>query len=122
MPDNHDHLPNVGVVGSLIVWILVSLFGVSLTVLKRSIPMAQAAFYMALASFVGPSLCYLVFAIWPSGPWYVGIPICTICSLSIIGVALFFDNVSNKVGKADPFDFLPEKYRPKNQKGGDDAS
>lgn len=113
MPDQpHNHIPNVGYLGSLMIWVCVSLIGGSLAVLKRSIPMKEAAFYLALASFVGPSFCYGVFAFWPGAPWYVGIPICALCSLSIIGVALLIDRFSERVGKTDPNIFIPEKYRP----------
>lgn len=122
MPDNPNHIPNVGYIGSLLIWIGVSIFGASLTVLKRSIRMVDAAFYLALASFVGPSICYGVFAFWPTAPWYIGIPICAGCSLSIVGVALLLDKFSDKVGKTDPDVFIPERYRTPNQGGGDVSS
>ena len=108
----HNHIPNISYLGSLLVWVGVSLIGGSLAVLKRSIPMKQAAFYLALASFVGPSCCYGVFAFWPQAPWYIGVPICGACSLTIVGIALLIDKANAQVGKLDPSVFIPEKYRP----------
>lgn len=119
MQDNHNTIPNVGYLGSLVIWVFVSLFGASLTVLKRSIPMREAAFYLAMASFIGPSACYGVFAVWPTVGWYIGIPICAGCSLSIVGIALLIDKFSDRVGKTDPSVFFPDRYRSHQTNGGD---
>jgi len=125
MADNpQHHIPEVGWLGSMIIWVCVSLFGASLTVLKKSIRMIDAAFYLALASFVGPSLCFLLFSFWPTAPWYIGIPICACCSLSIVGVALLLDKFSDRVGKTDPIELIPKPYRPTlpPKEGGDNVS
>lgn len=112
-PPDHQHFTSFGTIA---IWAVVAAIGAGLASLRRTITMMQAALHVATASFIGACVPYAILAVWRDAPWYVGIPISMVIGLMIFGIAVMMDKTEKRVGQIDATNYLPEKYRPSEQK------
>lgn len=114
-PQEHHHFFSFGIVA---IWAVVAGIGASFSAMRQEVSIRIAALHVAMASFIGACTPYAVLALWREAPWYVGIPIAMVIGLLIFGIAVMIDRTEKRVGKIDPTNALPEKFRPPSEQSG----